>query len=353
MIEKKFVRGLFTILALQSQLQADEFSEECCQPAVVIGEPVICDELVPIIPQSASIELCNCTDIYFTADFIYWTTFHYGSFVGAKNTADGGNATLYLKDKYKPGLKVGAGVDIGVVVLDAQYVRWHNIYKTNYSANPGESLTPFVLTQFFGLVFPPDYMQLRSKWTTHFDQLYFTMQKPLYIGTRLIVNASVGLLADWYTQSLFIDCIDEVGGLAPGSRGSINSKHSYWALGPAVGIRTKTILWGGFRLLGNFDLSLCYARWTKACDTLAFPPINPNNPNANSTETYKASRFNSTGLSSLGLGWESYLACQRYHLNLSLLYDLITVLGNTPNLEYTIIGDVNFHGLTVEARFDF
>lgn len=353
MIKKQLIGGLLSLIALHSHLPADELSEECCQPDIIPGEPMVCGQLPSIYPQSASIDLGTCADIYLTADFIYWSTFHYGAIVGTRNTANGGTGLLYFKDHYHPGLKVGIGFDAGVVVLDAQYIRWHHIDKTNYSASPGQSLTPFALTEFFGLLLPPNYSQLRSKWKNNFDQFYFTMQKPLYLGTRLIATATIGVIAQWFTQNVFIDCIDEVDGLAPGSRGNVNSKHSNWSIGPAAGIRAKTLLGGGFTFLGNFDLALCYQRWTKGSDTLNFPPINPNNPLANSTEKYKISRTKAIGLSSLGLGWESYLACERYHLNLSVLYDIMTALGNTPNLEHTIIGDTYLHGWTLEARFDF
>lgn len=353
MIKKQLIGGLFSFIALHSLLQADGLPEECCQPEILPGEPMVCGQLPAIYPQSASIDLGNCTDIYVTGDFIYWTGYMWASAVGFKNTATGGTEALYLKDHYRPGFKVGVGFDASVVILDAQYIRWHHTYTTNHSANAGESLTPFVFTEFLGLVLPTDYSQLRSKWKIDFDQFYFTMQRPFYVGTRLIVNASVGVMAQWFTQNILINCINAVDGLAPGNNGTVDSKHSNWAAGPAVGIRTKALLWKGFTFIGNFDLALCYQRWTKASDTLSFPPVNPANPFANSTEEYKASRTKTIGESSLGLGWESYLACQKYHVNIAVLYDLILTLANTVNLEPTPITDTYLHGLTLEARFDF
>ena len=341
------------IFALQSLLQADEVGGECCQPEIITGEPMVCGQLPSIYPQSASIDLGNCIDVYITGDFTYWAAYFWSAAVGFRNTADGRTGMLYMKDHYRPGFKVGVGIDASWVVLDAQYIWWHHTYHTNYSANVGESLTPFVFSEFLGWLLPPNYSQLRSKWKYDFDQFYFTMQRPFYSGTRLILDAVVGVMAQWFKQDILIDCINEVDGAAPGVNGFINSKHSNWALGPSAGLRAKAFLYGGVTALGNFDLALCYQRWTKASDTLSFPPVNPFNPLANSTQEYKASRSKAVFTAALGLGWESYLACQQYHLNISVLYDMIATLGNTVNLENVLMTDSYLHGWTLEARFDF
>lgn len=353
MIKKQIIGGLFSLIALQSLLQADEGYEECCRPEIIQGEAMVCGQLPSIYPQSASINLGNCADIYVTADFTYWAAYFWTAAVGFRNTVDGRTGLLYMKDHYRPGFKVAVGYDACCVVLDAQYIRWHHTYKTNYSANAGESLTPFVFSEFLGQVLPPNYSQLRSKWKYDFDQFYFTMQRPYYNGTWLVLDAVVGVMAQWFTQNIFINCVNEVDGLAPGNNGFVASKHSNWAVGPAAGLRAKTLLCGGLTALGNFDLALCYQRWTKVSNTLSFPPVNPGNPIANSEQKYKATRTKAVFTAALGLGWESYLACQQYHLNISVLYDMIATLGNTLNLENVLLTDSYLHGWTLEARFDF
>ncbi len=355
MKKRNFFYGIFGLVALHTAAFADGNSDGCCGPEIIPGEPMICDQLSPIYPQDASVALANsCTDMYITADLIYWSTYTFTSRVGFKNTANGGTEELNLKDHYQPGFKVAVGLETCLVNLDLQYLWWHHIQKTNYRAGAGESLFPNTFSVFLGLLAEPNYAQLRSRWTTHFDQLYFTMQRPIYLGTRVVATPVVGLLAQWIKQKTVIDCISEIGGLAPGINGFVDSTHNYWNLGPAAGIRGKVLFDCGFRFLANFDLGVCYQYYTKGISTVSFPPVNPFNPFANSTEKYRFhKRFKAVTLWGLGLGWESYLCCDRYHANISVLYEIITNTSNSQNWDHFLVSDTYFHGWTLEARFDF
>ncbi|MBS0630188.1 MAG: hypothetical protein JSS30_08225 [Verrucomicrobia bacterium] len=353
MKKKQIICGIFGLIALHTTSYADQSDVGCCQPEMIAGDPVVCGQFGPIYPQEADIATaCSCMDMYVTADLIYWSSYTFSSVVGFRNTINGGTEELMQRDSYKPGFKVAVGADIGMVILDLQYIWWHHQYKSNYSAGAGESVFPFTASQFLGLVAIPNFAQLRSTWKTHYDQLYFTMQKPVYVGTNLIVNATVGVLTQWFKQETVINGIGQIG--APGINGFVSGNHRYWSIGPAVGIKGKLLFCWGLSLLGNFDLALSYQHFTKGFDVLSFPPVNPLNPFANSTETYKFSkRFKGVGMTAAGIGWESYFCCNRYHANVALFYDMITNLGNTVNFEHFLITDVYFHGWTLEARFDF
>jgi len=354
MKKRNFFYGIFGLVALHATAFADGYSDGCCVPEIIPGEPV-CGQFGPIYPQDASVDLeGSCTDMYITADLIYWSTYTFNSVVGFKNRADGRTEELMLKDHYQPGFKLGVGVETCLVNLDLQYVRWHHVQKTNYSAGANESLLPQTFSGFLGLVAVPNYSQLRSRWTTHFDQLYFTMQRPFYLGTRVVTTAAVGLIGQWFKHKTVIDCISEVDGLAPGINGFVEGIHHYWTIGPATGIRGKVLFDYGLRFLANFDLALVYQYYTKGQDTLSFPPVNPFNPFANSVEKYKFhKRFRAITMWGLGLGWESYLCCNRYHANVSVLYEINTNTSNATNFEHFLLSDTYLHGWTVEARFDF
>lgn len=357
MKKRNFFYGIFGLVALHTAAFADGYSDGSCQPEMIPGDPVICGQFGPIYPQDASVDLaCSCLDLdmYVTADFIYWSTYTFTSIVGFKNTATGGTEELNVKDHYRPGFKLGAGIETCLVNLDLQYIWWHHVQKTNYTAGANESILPVTFSEFLGLLVAPNYSQLRSKWTTHLDQLYFTAQRPFYLGTRLTATAVVGILAQWLKHRTLIDCINEVNGPAPGINGFVDSKHNYWTVGPATGIRGKILFDYGFRFLANFDLALVYQYYTKGISTLSFPPVNPANPFANSTEKWKFhKRFRAVTYWGLGLGWESYLCCNRYHANFSLLYEIITNTSNSSNWDHILLSDTYFHGWTLEARFDF
>lgn len=356
MIKKQIIRGLFSLVAVQSFVQADTFSDGCCEMEIIPPEPILCEEIPAIYPYPASV-LVNCSwDIYVTGDFIYWKAYSNGAEVGIRNTANGGSRLLYLKDHFRPGFKVGLGVDVGPLVLDLQYVRWHHSYKTNYTAGPGESITPFSFSaQVVGIAGLPGFAQLRSKWTYNFDQILFTGQRSFYVGNRTVINAMLGVLADWVKEDTFINGINQVAGPAPGSQGSVIGLFKRWAIGPMIGLHSKFLLPWGLRLLGDIDASLMYLEW-KGKSTLSFPPFNPANPFANSTEKYKhpIDYWRAGAATALGVGWESYLGCGQYHVNFAVKYDLIASWSmGIPALDHVLRFDPTLHGWTFEGRFDF
>lgn len=352
MIKKQLICGLFSLAAMQSFLQADE----CCEPAVIAGEPILCDEIPAIYPYPASVLLDCGWDFYVTGDFIYWKAYSNAAEIGIRNIANNGSRLLYIKDHYRPGFKVGLGVDLGALVLDAQYIRWHHSYKTNYSANPGESITPVSFTaQVVGIAALPGFQELRSKWKFHFDQILVTVQRPVYVGTNLVANIAVGVIADWVEEDTFINGINEVDGLNPGGPGSVIGLFKRWGVGPVLGLRSMALLPCGFRFIGNVDVHLAYLEW-KGHTTLAFPPFNPLNAFINSTERYKkpVDYWRAGSSNAIGLGWESYLACQQYHVYLAVTYDLIATWSmGIPANDHVLRFDPTLHGWTLEARFDF
>ncbi|MBS0629854.1 MAG: hypothetical protein JSS30_06485 [Verrucomicrobia bacterium] len=352
MKNRKFISALFTLVAIQALVQA----EECCEPGLVAGEPVLCDQIPPIFPYSASVDLDCKRDMYVTGDFIYWTAYSNAAQVGIRNTATGGSRLLYLKDGYRPGFKVGFGIELDELVVEAQYIWWHHRYKTNFSAGPGESITPFTFSaQVLGIAILPGFAQLRTEWRYHFDQLLLSFQRAIYLGSRLSLNGMIGVIADWVKEDTLNLGVNEIVGPAPGVNGFVQGNYKRWSVGPTVGLRAKVLLPCSFRVIGNLDLNIAYLEW-KGSGTLSFPPFNPANPFANSTERYKhpVDYWKAGAASQLGLAWERYLCCNAFHVYLGLTYDYITTWSAAvAAFDHIIRFDPVLHGLTLEARFDF
>lgn len=356
MIKKQFISGLFGLLALHALVQGETYSNDsCCEPPLLPVEPVLCDQIPAIFPYPASVHFDCGRDMYVTGDFIYWTAYSDAAEIGFRNTIDGGTRLLNIKDHYRPGFKVGCGIEIADMIVDVQYIRWHHSYKTNYSSADGESITPFSFSdQVLGIAFIPGYAQLTSQWTYHFDQVLLTFQKPIYIGYRFVLIAGIGVIGDWVKEDTLINGINEVFGPAPGVNGFVKGNFKRWTVGPALLLHSKVLLPCGFRVISNLDLNFCAAQW-KGKAQLSFPPVNPANPFANSIEKYKhpVDYWKAGAATQLGLAWESYL-CDNYHVYLGLTYDVIATWSlAVSSFDHVIRFDPSLHGLTVEARFDF
>lgn len=355
MINKQLI--LVNLFAIQAVLHADSSTDDsCCVPDLLPGEPVLCDQIPAVFPYPASLELDCKRDMYVTGDFLYWTAYSDAPWLGILNTPTGGSRMLIIKDGYRPGFKVALGMEIDELVFEAQYIWWHHSYKTNYSAGPGESITPFSFSaQVLGIAILPGFQQLRTVWKYHFDQILLSFQHAIYLGSRLSLNGMVGVIGDWVKEDTLNQAINEVAGAAPGNNGFVEGKYKRWSVGPAIGVRAKALLPCGFRVIGNLDLNICYLEW-KGFGTLSFPPVNPGNPFANSTEKYKhpIDYWKVGAASQLGLAWESYLCCNSYHVYFGLTYDYITTYSAAvAAFDHIIRFDPVLHGLTLEARFDF
>lgn len=354
MIKKQFIAGLLSLIALQTLVQGED--DTCCDPPLYPIEPATCDQIPAIFPYPASVRFECKTDIYVSADFIYWRAYSNAPELGFLNKADGGTRQLNLKEHYRPGFEVGAGIDLGDLVADIKYIRWHHSYKTRYTAGLGESITPWSFSdQVVGIVFIPGYARLDSQWKYHFDQLLFTLQRPIYIGTNLVLAAGVGVIADWVKEDTLIQGINEVFGPAPGVNGFVKGNFTRWTVGPAAVLYTKALLPCGFRLIGNLELNLTYAEW-KGKAQLAFPPVNPANPFANSIEKYAhpVDYWKAGAATQLGIGWESYLWCDSIHVYLGATYDVIATWSlGVPAFDHVLRFDPSLHGWTLEGRFDF
>jgi hypothetical protein len=328
----------------------------------------------------AAIDLDAQWDLFINASFIYWhadqdymdvatnavfnpTPNADGNFTAIAPTS---SHVAYQDFRYKPGFKVGLGFntnyDDWVASLD--YTWLHETTHTHRNA-PSDPAGTGVWIQngwFTGIDADNTVMQasaLTSNWKLHIDMLDLSMSRPFYQGTALTILPYGGLRTLWIKQTFNVNLFSQA---APSAAPwhSHNSSRS-WALGPYGGFNTHWILGGGFRFEGTTGASILYTRYTKVRHSENDQGFPNATPFVGSIKSYGALRpILEAGM---GFGWGSYFCSQSYHLDLSARYDFM-IAWNQNMMRYLVgtlghsgdvnpIGDLNLHGLTVNARFDF
>ncbi|MDE3047617.1 MAG: hypothetical protein KGI83_04630 [Verrucomicrobiota bacterium] len=331
----------------------------CCLPAAY-NEP-------------ANIELSPCPwDFWVDASFTYWTAYEGGLDLATSNTNStfltgvaGGVTipvdTLEQETAWKPGFKVGLGVDLGHDHWSAyaEYTwfrsRTHTS-KTASAAPAGASAAVWTVTGWSLTHANHSPIEISSTWHCNMDLLDVAATRPFYQGTHLIMAPFAGVRAAWIRQNLRLAMPVVLAGQNADAVYHFNS-HS-WAVGPRAGCRGEWHLGWGFRVEGDMAASINYTRYTSvnaSADSLVFG----SRVTADLSD-YNAIRFNND--MNIGLGWGSYFDCRNYHFDLLVSYDfqifwdqnmmrylaneVATGVGAQPNNLY-------LQGLTVRAQFDF
>ena len=272
-----------------------------------------------------------------------------------ENTAP---SIAYQDFGYKPGFKVGIGVDTRYDdwAVNAEY-NWFRSSKDTNETRAGLHANDW----FPGRedIVTPTYDTVTSEWTVHTDTLDVLAGRPYYEGTKLIVIPSGGLRALWIRQYETIE-LTTTGGEDASSDllKSVNSSHS-WAIGPKGGVNAHWMVWKGLRLESMVGASLLYTKYTSIKNTLI-------NTVDDATETV-ASHAGSLGVvrpaldMGLGLGYGSYFWRNRLFFDLSARYDfsqfwsqnVMRNFASALNGTNGSVGDLQVQGLTLTLRCDF
>lgn len=201
----------------------------------------------------------------------------------------------------------------------------------------------------------------KNKWRFSYDMIDLECGRPSYIGSWLILNPFFGLRGGWIEQRLNATAtfthLQEMGN-------TIYKPHSYtrsnsWLLGPRIGVDSIWHLGCGFKLYGNFSSSLLYQYFktsfkqdnyleiAKLLDINAKDKIGYATPNIDIC---------------LGLGYGRYCNQSKWHIEISVLYDLLYFWNQNLVRQFsdkvlrgvsTDPADLTINGLTSCFIFDF
>ncbi len=359
------------------------------------GDPLKGCECKPAYNFPAAIAVsnkwCGNFNLFIDASFIYWHADEEGlelarNFVVSTSAGTLGEFVVpfnrvFLSQSfdYKPGFKIGAGL-IGnnqwMIYSEYTWIR-DRMAQTNIA--PPASTIPastfptstgvWSLNSWYGLATPSGAFvsatSVSSVWKLHMDLLDLNLSRPFYQGRNLTLAPFGGLAAAWIRQSMLveIDVISEAvppGSLRPQPTPSI-TRSNCWGVGPKAGCNGYCLFPMGFRLQGNAAASILYTRYTKITHKESVPStFSLPGPFKASLTDYNCLR--PIAELGLGIGWGSYLACQKYHLDFSASYDFLifwqqNMMRRLLDLNNSTLGnaplDLHLHGLTATGRFDF
>lgn len=372
---------------------------QCTTPQ---GDP-LCDAMGPAFNAAAAVNLSSPPPkdpnqkngredkfhLFADASFIYW----YGAEEGLNLATNGvltpgtpgtlnyavNTSTVFQSFGYKPGFKVGVGaVAQHEWVMRADYT-WYRGTNTQTSGAPPATQTSaagvaattgtpvWVVSDWFLQGTPSQALagtSVSSKWKIALDEIDLTMSRPYYQGKSLTIAPFGGLSSIFIRQSMTVDLTESAGlltgALSPQPITSNNTSHS-WSIGPKLGLNGDLLLCSGFRLEGEAAASLLYTQYTtvKHSEDAASTTFTPG-PYTVSYTNYNCVR--PVAELGLGIGWGTYLADRKFHIDFSADYDFTYFWSQNMMrklLDDTLAGtsssaaDLYFHGLTATARFDF
>jgi hypothetical protein len=315
----------------------------------------ICNDKFPAAYNAAARVDVQCSwDIYVTGSFLYWHADQDAmdlAYPYVSGDADG--QVLMQKFSYKPGFKVGLGVNfdhdnwVGFV----EYTWFHQ--KTDLKSTAAPEGSAWYMTSWFNDLYTPT--AVSSNWKANFDILDATLSRPYYQGRKLTILPFAGLRGAWIRQSLKVDAA------VTSTTGYYSRNHSHsWAVGALAGMQAHWLLGWGCRFEGDVSGSILYTRYSKVSfNEYDYAGLSYGSLNLHGFNTIRPM----AGLTA-GFGWGSYFDRQNYHLDLLATYDFnvlwgqnmmryVATLANSTSGPAAEPADLHLQGLTVTARFDF
>lgn len=348
------------------------------------GEPLKSSENYPAgYNRPARITLENMPDIFVDVSFTYWDVAQDGlDLANSALFASNGPGTGYLASAtsnsvvlsqnagYTPGFKVGIGGSFHEWTLAAEYTWVRQNTHTKQiapTASPNLGTSIWTMNNWFQQVTSLGQTivatNVSSHWKVGIDFGDLMISRPYYQGKRLSLSPFFGIRSAWIRQKLNIDIAIPTGALPTGSlssASSYNTSHS-WALGPRAGLAADWLLPMGFKIEGDLAASLLFTQYTKVfhSEQVAYYQSIP------STLETTLSNWNCVrpiAEMGLGLGWGTYLAKQKYHIDFLASYDFLFLWDQNmirKLMDQTVAGvasggnGLSIQGLTLSARFDF
>jgi len=382
MVKKVIKSALINLGLTQMILQPNHIQaqDSCCEPpcanlAVIPGD-VIQDGCVAsgyLLPATISPE-CSW-DFYASGEFIYFGYSQEVTAPAAQKYTFVGNEDFHVEritdnllysSPYRPGFRLSVGVDLDSVVLDVTYMRYHSTVNKTFNAgnNAGLAISTaagslLTANEFNGL--PALFDTIRASRRIEVDRILVSLQRPIYMGSRMIMDLNFGLLTyfseqKWRFVATALPAPLPVNVIT--SDGFNQARHKSWAIGPNLGFKAIALMPWHLQGLFRVDLCLQYGDVTSGRNVSSFPdtPLPINNTTIVRT---KAGYCQAVQSAEIGLGWGSYLCCDKYHLNLSVTYNFISQYLLASGIPYSATAvdlyyfSYSLHGIAVGARMDF
>jgi hypothetical protein len=346
------------------------------------GQPLAQGQVPSGYNQSAGYTVDHGFGLHLDASYLYWcfresmlkigTITAPASTEGSQFFYSGNGQIVFQSPSYQSGFQVGMGFAMKGMDdwnFQAEYTWYKNHSSQNTELQNGSFLA------FSKDIYTADdrldvgvllARSVFSKVALDFDSLDTLLERPFYLGKKLIVNVGCGLKALWIHQQLsasgsglsFLSpasTAPEPIGLAGEFQSTTQQKS--WALGPKFQFNTSWLMGYGLKLLGNAAASVLYTRYTTWQTTLSGPISTSSTASVTNSVSDPFNTLRAVTETSLGLGWGSYFCNDHFHIDFSASYDFNVywnqnMVGLLPNHNDSP-GNMYLYGLHLLARFDF
>lgn len=332
------------------------------------GHELVCTQLPAGYNEPARIEVKCGWDVFADASFIYWQPQQENMELGISNTVPFPSLSTHgiqgkvidMNFEYKPGFKVGLGMNFGYDSWDAhtEYT-WLHGRDTVSSSGPGTVGGNVLSLQGSAYHGGNAFNTGEGTWRFKFDFLDAEMARSYYVGKKLSFRPYFGLRGAWIRQKYKTHYVNN-GTTVEGTDQdwTVRNQSVSWGIGPRAGIGTNWMLGRGFRVYGDAIADILYTRY-----------------NLNERETDPASSAWAQNVSQhhidylrthvdleLGIGWGSYFNNNKWHVDLSASYGFQTFFSQNMFRHYDngVVGystvpngNLYIQGLTAQLRTDF
>ncbi|PCI95148.1 hypothetical protein COB11_02915 [Candidatus Aerophobetes bacterium] len=359
-----------------------------------------------VITPNASPIVKHGVDVFFSADFIYWTGRLDGlgyAFTGSPSGTETDNAafvnqaagvnvasgrTSYVNRKWSPGFKVGIGLDLGHDGWDlgAEYT-WFRTSPSG-SITGGTALGTAIIATFqpspssqiinSGAAANLVIADASARYRLHFNVMDVSLGRNFFVSPRLTTRPHFGLKGTWQTQRFTPRYNNITGTITSGTTTTTisdafyhhNFKQSYWGVGIRTGMDTSWQFIQSFGVYGNWALSALWGQFdvnrrdtTQSTETI----VDTENSSNDATNVILPSRIVDVTnrfhtLSpvlelALGLRYDYWFSDNDYRFRIQAGWEEQIWFDQNQLFDIQILrplhGNLIFQGFTLKVRFDF
>jgi hypothetical protein len=306
-------------------------------------------------------------DFFVSGSFIYWQPIQENMKLGVvSNSAANPNDIINgyeadLSFKYKPGFKVGIGMDFDYDSWDTfiEYTWFHGTEKREVNLDPNDITIGLLPAWQVPNFLAPQYNFGSEEWKLKMDLLDWDLGRSYSVGKQLCIHPFIGLRSAWISQNVYIKYVNTNPAYAfiwP-STFITQTIHS-WGIGPRIGLASHWKLGKGFRIYGNGEGDILFTKYNLNSNQISATA------GASGYTIWQHSSYLRTHLDlKLGVGWGIYLADHKCHLDFSADYGF-QVFFNQNMFRRTISaqslgvstlpnGNLYLSGLTITACCHF
>lgn len=397
-----FADSADAVTAVQDNLAAVQ-DDACCPkpcPPKPCCIPTCCPEIVEDccafnkcpptcqVTPNAGPRVNGGADLFFTAAFTWWTAHEDGlafayieeDFIpGVATTAQVPTTTVAIPDfKWKPGFKVGAGLDFchdgWDVYLD---YTWFHSMNNRKSISVDPAGTPDVSDGYW-LVNAPYLQDVLLPIAAHFRLDFYEtvtgnlalkwnifdleLGRNFYISRRIKLRPHFGLKGMWARQTFNLVLDNKSNNGATNSISTMNNKIKNWGIGVRAGLDTAWQFCESFSLIGEIAATGLWEQFKvhriDATDILITTVIGTAGTSPSSVN-YQYNFYSLRPVIEwfLGLRWEMWTCGDDFHFEFDAGWETQLWFSQNQFLRIECLeadhGDLAFQGLTVRARFDF